>query len=296
MRFTSILIIIIFNTSCLFSQDTKKLSKKDANEEIKRLTILIEELESEKEELNNKLMIEYEKLLSEMDENSNLRIQNGEFRSEVREMQKNVIELQKSLEENKSLLKFLEEKNNKLTERIKSDSLNNIQLLQSLKKLEQKRNNDSLIINQLNFNLENIKINKKQKKIKFSLESDYTHNNEEVFAINTKGDFITFSSSIIQSNTFLINNSYFNIYDSNSKIVISWTYTTGDPENKDTLLITQGKDEFLKKYGDYNFQSIIDSSGEITNDFNEFLNNNYFIPTKNIIDLNIKLYEKFKSK
>jgi len=296
MRFSSILIIIIFNISYLFSQDTKKLSKKDANEEVKRLTILIEELESEKEELNNKLMIEYEKLLSEMDENSNLRIQNGEFRSEVREMQKNVIELQKSLEENKSLLKFLEEKNNKLTERIKSDSLNNIQLLQSFKKLEQKRNNDSLIINQLNFDLENIKLNKNQKKLKFSLESAYTHNNEEVFAINNKGDFITFSNSIIQSDTFLIEDFYFNIYDSKSKIIISWIYTTGDLENKDTLLITQGKDEFLKKYGEYNFQSIIDLSGEITSDFNEFLNNNNFIPTKNIIDLNIQLDEKFNSK
>ena len=67
MRFIYTLIIIIFNTSCLFSQDEKKLSKKEANEEVKRLTILIENLELENNELNNKLMIEYEKLLSEMD-------------------------------------------------------------------------------------------------------------------------------------------------------------------------------------------------------------------------------------
>ena len=94
----------------------------------------------------------------------------------------------------------------------------------------------------------------------------------------------------------MIEDFYFNIYDSKSKIIISWIYTTGDLENKDTLLITQGKDEFLKKYGEYNFQSIIDLSGEITSDFNEFLNNNNFIPTKNIIDLNIQLDEKFNSK
>ena len=93
MRFTSILIIIIFNTFCLFSQDEKKLSKKEANEEVKRLTILIENLELENNELNNKLMIEYEKLLSEMDENSNLRIQNGEFRDEIRTMQEQLIDL-----------------------------------------------------------------------------------------------------------------------------------------------------------------------------------------------------------
>ena len=42
-------------------------------------------------------MIEYEKLLSEMDENSNLRIQNGEFRDEIRSMQEQLLELQNHL-------------------------------------------------------------------------------------------------------------------------------------------------------------------------------------------------------
>ena len=82
MRSTIILLIIILNPMFLLAQDEKKLSKKEANEEVRRLTSLVESLQLEKEELNNKLMIEYEKLLAEMDQNSDLRNANGELRTE----------------------------------------------------------------------------------------------------------------------------------------------------------------------------------------------------------------------
>ena len=156
MRFTSILIIIIFNISCLFSQDVKKLSKKDANEEVKRLTILIENLELENNELNNKLMIEYEKLLSEMDENSNLRIQNGEFRDEIRSMQEQLLELQKSFSQKDIETEELNAKIKNYLKKTSSDSL----VIDSLKLTNQNYlkniSIDSLLIDSLILNNQNL--------------------------------------------------------------------------------------------------------------------------------------------
>ncbi len=127
------LIIIFFLPIFILSQDEKKLSKKEANEEVKRLTILTEELQSEKEELNNKLMIEYEKLLSQMDENSNLRTENGELKSEIRDMQQELLELQKLLTQTENEKLSLIEENNTHKNNIRLDSI-------SLKNL-----NDSII-------------------------------------------------------------------------------------------------------------------------------------------------------
>ena len=118
-----ILILIILLPISILSQEERKLNKKEANVEVKRLIILTEKLQSEKEELNNKLMIEYEKLLSEMDENSNLRIQNGEFRSEIRIMQQNLIELQKSYSDKENNVLNLNTYIEKLKSNIKSDSI-----------------------------------------------------------------------------------------------------------------------------------------------------------------------------
>ena len=95
------LVITILFPISLSSQDELNLKRKVANEEVKRLTILTEKLESEKEELNNKLMIEYEKLLSQMDENSDLRSANGELREQIREMQKELLDFQKKIQEKK---------------------------------------------------------------------------------------------------------------------------------------------------------------------------------------------------
>ena len=154
MRFTSILIIIIFNISCLFSQDVKKLSKKDANEEVKRLTILIENLELENNELNNKLMIEYEKLLSEMDENSNLRIQNGEFRDEIRTMQEELIELQRSISKKESEINILTNKISNYKSKLLSDSISIIKFDNLTQKQIIQLEKDSIVINNLRDSLD----------------------------------------------------------------------------------------------------------------------------------------------
>ena len=158
MRITTILIITIFNIPCIFSQDTKKLSKKDANEEVKRLTILIENLELEKNELNNKLMIEYEKLLSEMDQNSNLRIQNGEFRDEIRTMQEQLIEIKRSFSEKKLEIEALKTKmeNYFIKKTIDSLAIDSLKLSNQnyLKKLSsQSLLIDSLILSNQNLNI-----------------------------------------------------------------------------------------------------------------------------------------------
>ena len=135
-----ILIVIILLPTSILSQEERKLNKKEANEEVKRLIILTEKLQSEKEELNNKLMIEYEKLLSEMDENSNLRIQNGEFRSEIRTMQKNLIDLQKSYSDKENLVLDLNTYIETLKNNTRSDSILTINLSDSIINL-----NDSII-------------------------------------------------------------------------------------------------------------------------------------------------------
>tara|TARA_Y100000589_G_scaffold280261_1_gene276575 strand:- start:108 stop:953 length:846 start_codon:yes stop_codon:yes gene_type:complete len=160
MRFIYTLIIIIFNTSCLFSQDEKKLSKKEANEEVKRLTFLIENLELENNELNNKLMIEYEKLLSEMDENSNLRIQNGEFRDEIRSMQEQLLELQKSFSKKDIEIEELNTKIKNKKSKILNDSLFNILLSDSLKETK----TTAFLLENLNDSL-NKKLNSLKQKI-----------------------------------------------------------------------------------------------------------------------------------
>ena len=155
-----ILIVIILLPTSILSQEERKLNKKEANEEVKRLIILTEKLQSEKEELNNKLMIEYEKLLSEMDENSNLRIQNGEFRSEIRTMQKNLIDLQKSYSDKENLVLDLNTYIETLKNNTRSDSILTINLSDSIINL-----NDSIInLNDSIINLNEIS-NSKAKEI-----------------------------------------------------------------------------------------------------------------------------------
>lgn len=123
MRSTIILITIILNPLYLLAQDEKKLSKKEANEEVRRLTSLVESLQLEKEELNNKLMIEYEKLLAEMDQNSNLRNANGELRSEIRSMQEQVLEFQKSFSEKETEIENLNNTISNYKSKLQNDSI-----------------------------------------------------------------------------------------------------------------------------------------------------------------------------
>ena len=159
MRSSIILLIIILNPTYVISQDIKKLSKKDANEEVRRLTTLVESLQLEKEEFNNKLMIEYEKLLSEMDENSNLRTTNGELRNEIRSMQEQLLELQKSFSEKEAETKSL---NNKI-ENYKSKLLNDSISIEKFNLLTQKQivqsKNDSIVIKNLKDSIVNLNYN-----------------------------------------------------------------------------------------------------------------------------------------
>ncbi len=169
-------IIIILTPLSILAQDDKKLNKKEANEEVKRLMILVENLQLEKEEINNKLMIEYEKLLSEMDENSNLRTTNGELRSELRDMQQELLELQKLYTERESAIKNLNTQiknkksqifNDSLINRLLTDSLTDINttvlLLQNLNdSLNKTLNLNSLkkdIVLPNNYELSNIELN-----------------------------------------------------------------------------------------------------------------------------------------
>ena len=117
------LVIIILFPISLSSQDELNLKRKVANEEVKRLTILTEKLESEKEELNNKLMIEYEKLLSQMDENSDLRSANGELREQIREMQKELLDFQKKIQAKKTEIDNFNTQILNYKSKIKSDSM-----------------------------------------------------------------------------------------------------------------------------------------------------------------------------
>ena len=87
MQKNALKIILIIFPLLVFPQEEKKLNKKEANAEVKRLTNLLEKIQSEKEELNNKLMIEYEKLLYEMDGNNELRIKNSELADELTKIQ-----------------------------------------------------------------------------------------------------------------------------------------------------------------------------------------------------------------
>ena len=159
MRNTIILLIIILNPIYVIAQDVKKLSKKEANEEVRRLTNLIENLQLEKEELNNKLMIEYEKLLSEMDENSNLRTTNGELRNEIRSMQEQLLELQKSFSKKDTEIQSL---NNKI-ENYKSKLLNDSISIEKFNLLNQKQiiqlENDSIVIKNLKDSIVNLNYN-----------------------------------------------------------------------------------------------------------------------------------------
>tara|TARA_B100001559_G_C16434928_1_gene591548 strand:- start:388 stop:1284 length:897 start_codon:yes stop_codon:yes gene_type:complete len=154
MNFKLLFTLIIYLTPIyLISQDERKLNKKEANEEVKRLTILTENLQSEKEELNNKLMIEYEKLLSEMDENSNLRVQNGEFRSEAREKQEQLLDSQKKISKKENEI----EKLNNEIRNYKSKLLNDSLSIEKIKTL-----NTNL---QLQFATDSVKIKKLQDSI-----------------------------------------------------------------------------------------------------------------------------------
>ena len=142
------LVITILFPISLSSQDELNLKRKVANEEVKRLTILTEKLESEKEELNNKLMIEYEKLLSQMDENSDLRSANGELREQIREMQKELLDFQKKIQEKKTEIDNFNAQILNYKSKIKSDSI-------SIKNL-----NDSIIFTKnLSDSILNEKIN-----------------------------------------------------------------------------------------------------------------------------------------
>jgi len=142
------LVIIILFPISLSSQDELNLKRKVANEEVKRLTILTEKLESEKEELNNKLMIEYEKLLSQMDENSDLRSANGELREQIREMQKELLDFQKKIQAKKTEIDNFNTQILNYKSKIKSDSI-------SIKNL-----NDSIIFTKnLSDSILNEKIN-----------------------------------------------------------------------------------------------------------------------------------------
>ncbi len=102
MQKTALKIILIIFPFLVFSQDEKKLNKKEANAEVKRLTNLLEKIQSEKEGLNNKLMIEYEKLLYEMDENNELRTKNGDLVNELENIQQELVEEKEKLNEFKN--------------------------------------------------------------------------------------------------------------------------------------------------------------------------------------------------
>ena len=213
MRFTYTLIIIIFNTSCLFSQDEKKLSKKEANEEVKRLTILIENLELENNELNNKLMIEYEKLLSEMDQNSNLRIQNGEFRDEIRGMQEQLLEQQKSFSKKESEIEILNNKISNYKTKLQNDSislqqykiLNKAQALQFKEdSLKIKNLSDSIAINQYKISNLELSIDSLEKSISKTKENTVIKQIGKNEFFNHKKDLFNFLLSVIHDEKKLI--------------------------------------------------------------------------------------------
>ena len=164
MRSTIILITIILNPLYLLAQDEKKLSKKEANEEVRRLTSLVESLQLEKEELNNKLMIEYEKLLSEMDQNSNLRNDNGELREQTREMLENLMNLEKKISNINNSIGIKDNQINEHLIKIQNDSILINELYEKIYSLKNKVTNDSLKLEQEKKEMELFFI-KKNKKI-----------------------------------------------------------------------------------------------------------------------------------
>ena len=105
MQKIALKIILIIFPLIIFSQEEKKLNKKEANAEVKRLTNLLEKIQSEKEELNNKLSIEYEKLLYEMDENNELRTKNGELTDELRKIKEVLVKENEKLNEFKKKIR-----------------------------------------------------------------------------------------------------------------------------------------------------------------------------------------------
>ena len=139
MQKNALKIILIIFPLLVFPQEEKKLNKKEANAEVKRLTILLEKIQSEKEELNNKLMIEYEKLLYEMDENNELITKNSELVDELTNFQQELVEEREKLNE---LKKQLENNNIIITD------------------YKQLINNDSIYIKTLNDSIKDLNLEK----------------------------------------------------------------------------------------------------------------------------------------
>ena len=150
MQKKALKIILIIFPLLIFSQEEKKLNKKEANAEVKRLTNLLEKIQSEKEELNNKLMIEYEKLLYEMDGNNELRNKNSELADELTKTQQELVEereklndLKKQLEKNNILITDYRQLiyNDSIYIKTLNDSIKNL----NLEKLKNNILNDSII-------------------------------------------------------------------------------------------------------------------------------------------------------
>ena len=149
MQKIALKIILIIFPLIIFSQEEKKLNKKEANAEVKRLTNLLEKIQSEKEELNNKLSIEYEKLLYEMDENNELRTKNGELTDELRKIKEVLVkeneklnEFKKKLEKNNIIIADyrLSVNNDSIYIKTLNDSINDL----NLEKIKNYIKNDSL--------------------------------------------------------------------------------------------------------------------------------------------------------
>ena len=139
MQKDALKIILIIFPLLVFSQDEKKLNKKEANAEVKRLTNLLEKIQSEKEELNNKLMIEYEKLLYEMDENNELITKNSELVDELTNIQQELVEERENL--------------NKLKKQLENNNI----IITDYKQLI---NNDSIYIKTLNDSIKDLNLEK----------------------------------------------------------------------------------------------------------------------------------------